>query len=197
MEARGQMPQQRTDETPEPREPWQTLHAERPVVTPWYSIRRDRVRIHTGDEISYTYVDHPGAVYVVPVALDGAVLLIRQYRYPVRDWCWEVPAGGIEAPEDGSAAAARELTEELGAVSYHLRPVAIFYASNGISNERSQVYLATQVEIGQSRREPTELLHVVAVPQQEALRMARAGEITDGQSALALLLSERYLPAAT
>ena len=187
---------QRTDETPEPREPWQTLSAERPLVTAWYSIRRDRVRIHTGDEISYTFVDHPGAVFVVPVALDGAILLIRQYRYPVHDWCWEVPAGGIEASEDGAAAAARELTEELGAVNYHLRPVATFYPSNGISNQRSQVYLATQVEVGQSRREPTELLRVVAVPQQEALRMARAGEITDGQSALALLLSERYLPAA-
>jgi len=188
---------QRTDENPEPPEPWQTLSAERPLVTPWYSIRRDRVRTHTDDAISYTYVDHPGAVFVVPVTLDGDVLLIRQYRYPVREWCWEVPAGGIETPEDGAAAAARELAEELGAVSFHLRPVAAFYASNGMSNARSQVYLATQVEVGQSRCEPTELLRVVAVPQEEALRMARAGEITDGQSALALLLCERYLAAAT
>ncbi len=188
---------QRKDEHLEPPAPWQTLSTERPLVTKWYSIRRDRVRTHTGNEISYTYVDHPGAVFVVPVAPDGAILLIRQYRYTVQEWCWEVPAGGIEAAEDGAAAVARELAEELGAVNYTLRPVGAFYANIGISNARSLVYLATQVEVGQSRLEPTELLRVVAVPQQEALRMARAGEIADGQSALALLLCERYLPAAT
>ena len=188
---------QRQDENPEPAEPWQTVSAEQPLVTPWYSIRRDRVRTHTGDEIIYTYVDHPGAVFVVPVTVDGDVLLIRQYRYPVREWCWEVPAGGIEATEDSAAAAARELAEEVGAVSYHLRPIAAFYASNGMSNARSEVYLATEVEVGPTRHEPTELLRVVALPREETLRMARAGEITDGQSALAVLLCERYLAAGT
>jgi 8-oxo-dGTP pyrophosphatase MutT (NUDIX family) len=184
------------EDTSEPLEPWQTLSAECPLVTPWYSIRRDRVRTHHGDEISYTYIDHPGAVFVVPATASGEVLLIRQYRYPVREWCWEVPAGGVEAGEDGAAAAARELAEELGAVSFHIRPVATFWASNGISNQRSQVYLADEVIVGQNRPERTELLRIVAVPQHEALRMAHAGEITDGQSALALLLCESYLRAS-
>lgn len=187
----------RTEEILEPPEPWQTLSAERPLVTAWYSIRQDRVRTHTGDEISYTYIDHPGAVYVVPLTVDGYMLLIRQYRYPVREWCWEVPAGSIEVTENGAAAAARELAEELGGVSEHIRLVATFYVSNGISNQRSEIYLATEVELEQSKREPTELLRVVAVPQHEALRMARTGEITDGPSALALLLCEPYLRIGT
>jgi ADP-ribose pyrophosphatase len=174
-------------------ERWHTLSTERSLVTPWYAIRRDRVRTHLGDEITYTYVDHPGAVYIVPVTADSDIVLIQQYRYPVRAWCWEVPAGGLEVGEEPAAAAARELSEELGAVNYHLESVAAFFASNGISNERSHVYLATQVEVGQRRLEPTELLRFVRIPQAEALRMARAGEITDGQSALALMLCEPYL----
>jgi ADP-ribose pyrophosphatase len=178
---------------PKTPEPWQALSSELPLVNPWYSIRRDRVRTHLGDEITYTYIDHPGAVYIVPVTSDGDIVLIEQYRYPVHAWCWEVPAGGIEAGEEPAAAAARELTEEVGAVEYRLEPVATFYANNGISNERAHVYLAKQVDIGQRRLEPTELLHVVMVPHDEALRMARAGEITDGQSALALMLCERHL----
>jgi ADP-ribose pyrophosphatase len=188
---------QRQNENPEAREPWQTMSAEQPLVTRWYSIRQDRVRTHTGEEIGYTYIDHPGSVFVVPVTLDGDILLIRQYRYPVHEWCWEVPAGGIEASEDAVSAAARELAEEVGALSYQLWPVAAFYSSTGISNARSQVYLATEVEVGPSQREPTELLHVVALPQAEALHMARSGEITDGQSALAVLLCERYLATRT
>lgn len=177
----------------EPHDPWETLGAKRPVVTRWYSVRQDWVRTHTGGEISYTYVEHPGAVYVVPVTTDGEVLLIRQYRYPVHAWLWEVPSGGIEAGEDGATAAARELAEEVGAVSPSIQQVAAFYTSAGISDERSGVYLATQVALGQSRREATELLRVVALPLEEALRMAHGGEITDAQSALALLLCEPYL----
>lgn len=183
----------RQDIPDEPRDPWETLRAERPVKTRWYSVRQDRVRTHSGGEISYTYVEHPGAVYVVPVTRDGAVLLIRQYRYPVHAWLWEVPSGGIEAGEDAATAAARELAEEVGARSHRIQQVAAFYTSAGISDERSEVYLATQVTRGQSRREATELLRVLALPVEEALRMAHAGEITDAQSALALLLCEPHL----
>jgi ADP-ribose pyrophosphatase len=189
---------QRTNEHPEVPEPWQTLSTEQPLVTQWYAIRRDRVRTHTGNEITYTYIDHPGAVFVVPVTKDRNVLLIRQYRYPVHAWCWEVPAGGIETTEDGAVAAARELAEEVGGVSEHLQLVAAFYANNGISNQRAHVYLATgvtQLNVLGSTGEPTELLRVVAVPYTEAVRMARAGEMTDGQSALAVLLCEPYLAA--
>jgi ADP-ribose pyrophosphatase len=91
------------------------------------------------------------------------------------------------------SAVARELAEEVGATSRSIQPIASFYTSAGISNERSQVYLASDVTVGRSRREPTELIRVVALPVAEALRMAHAGEITDAQSALALLLCEPYL----
>jgi ADP-ribose pyrophosphatase len=121
------------------------------------------------------------------------VLLIRQYRYRVREWCWEVLAGGVEAGEDAAAAAARELVEEIGAVSFRIQPIATSFASNRISNQRSWVYLADQVVVGHNRPEPTELLRVVAIPQGEALRMAHSGEITDGQSALALLIVPNLL----
>jgi ADP-ribose pyrophosphatase len=179
----------------EPQEPWKTLDVERPIVTPWYSLRRDRVLTHTGAQIAYTYIEHPGAVFIVPVTPQGEVLLLRQYRYPVRAWCWEVPAGGIERGEDPTVATARELQEEIGGASPRIQPIAAFYASNGISDQRSHVYLAWDVELRDSLPEPTELLRVVRMPLDEALRMARGGEIADGQSALALLLCEPYLRA--
>lgn len=61
------------------------------------------------------------------------------------------------------------------------------YASNGTSNEIAYVCLATGVELGQTEREPTEMIETKLVPVEEALRMAREGEISDGPSALALL----------
>ena len=74
-----------------------------------------------------------------------------------------------------------------------MRYVGQFYTSNGISNEVAYVYLATGVELGDTRREPTELMEIRLVSVEEALRMAREGDISDGPSALALLWCERLL----
>jgi len=79
--------------------------------------------------------------------------------------------------------ARRELLEEAG-----VRYVGQFYTSNGISNPVAYVYLATGVGSGEAQRALTELMEIRLVPVEEAPRMAREGEISDGPSALALLL---------
>jgi ADP-ribose pyrophosphatase len=172
---------------------WQTLDSHFVWRSRWYNLRQDRVRTQTGHEFTYTLVDHPGSVWVVPVTVDGQVVLIRSYRYTVDDRCYEVPAGGLSpglTPEEG---ARRELAEEVGGTAADLHYIGWFYTSNGISNEVAHVYLATGVELGQAQREPTELMEIRLVPIGEALRMAREGEITDGPSALALLWCEPLL----
>jgi ADP-ribose pyrophosphatase len=158
------------------------------------------LRTPDGHEFTYTIVDHPGAVWVVPVTSDGQVVLVWQYRYTVDAWCYEVPAGGLPPRLDQSQrlvqseeVARRELLEEVGGTAADLGCIGQFYTSNGISNEIAYVYLATGVELGETHREPTELMEMRLVPVEEALRMAREGEITDGPSALALLWCEPLL----
>jgi ADP-ribose pyrophosphatase len=172
---------------------WETLDSKFLWRSEWYSLRQDRVRTHAGHEFTYTIVDHPGAVWVVPVTTEGQIVLIRSYRYPVGDWCHEVPAGGLSlglTPED---VARHELREEVGGTATKLRRVGQFYTSNGISNEVAYVYLATGVELAKTQREPTELMEIHLVSVREAVRMARSGGITDGPSALALLRCEPLL----
>ena len=82
---------------------------------------------------------------------------------------------------------------EIGGTAADLRPIDQFYTFNGISNEVAYVYLATGVELGEACREPTELMELRLVPVDEAVRMAREGEISDGPSALALLWCEPAL----
>jgi hypothetical protein len=111
----------------------------------------------------------------------------------VDHWCYEVPAGGLSAgltpersrPPRAPGRGRRHRSQPL--------PLAQFYNSNGISNEIAYVYLATGVELGESHPEPTELTEIRLVPLEEALRMARGGDISDGPSALALLWCERLL----
>ena len=175
--------------------PWLTLSTTRLWESGWYNLRQDRVRIHTGDEITYTFQEHPGAVFIVPVTVEGEVVLLRQYRYPVGEWLWEVPAGAVDGDEELEAAARRELAEEIGGTAAEMRYVGHFFAAGSISNLRNDVFLATGVRLGQSVREPTELIEVKVVPLAEALAMARRGEIKDGESALALLWCEPLLRA--
>ncbi|MGE5335176.1 MAG: hypothetical protein ACM3N4_10785, partial [Nitrososphaerota archaeon] len=63
-------------------QPWTTLSSEEPYVTKWLTIHRDQVRTHTGDEITYSYMERPDCVAIVPVMASGEMLILRQYRYP-------------------------------------------------------------------------------------------------------------------
>ena len=173
--------------------PWDTLASERIFENPWFALQQDQVRTHTGAEITYTYMQHPGVVAVVPVTADGQIVLIRQYRHTVKDWCWEIPMGGYD--EDNSELVARkELLEEAGGVCQDLKYIAAFSAANGVGNIRCEVYLATGVELGSSQPETGELIEVAAKPRSEVMRMTRNGEITCGPSALALFLCEQHFP---
>ena len=174
---------------------WEKIDSKYLWRSRWYNLRQDRLRAPGGDEFTYTLVEHPGAVWVVPLTADGQIVLIWNYRYAVDDWCYEVPAGGISPQGSPEEAARLELLEEIGGTAVELRPIGQFYTSNGISNETAYVYLATGVVLGETHREPTELMELRLVPIQEAMHMAREGEITDGPSALALLWCEPLLSA--
>lgn len=172
---------------------WDTLDSKYLWQSQWYNLRQDRLRTPEGSEFTYTLVDHPGAVWIVPVTTDGQIALVWQYRHTVDEWCFEVPAGGLSPGLTPEEIAQRELLEEVGGEAAELRLMGQFYTSNGISNEVAYVYLATDVELGETHREPTELMELCLVPVEDALRMAREGEISDGPSALALLWCERLL----
>ncbi len=173
--------------------PWRTLKSEKIYENRWFALRQDRVCTHAGDEITYTFMEHPGAVAVVPILGDGRIVLMRQYRYTVKDWCWEVPMGARNH-EDLEVVARQELLEEVGGVTDDLRFVASFYANNGVSDICCTVFLALDVKLGANYPEPGELIEVTINPADETMRMARAGEISDGMSALALFLCEPYFP---
>jgi ADP-ribose pyrophosphatase len=177
---------------------WETLEKRYLWQSEWYSLRQDQLRTPEGHEFTYTFIDHPGAVWVVPVTSDGRIVLISSYRHPVDDWCYEVPAGGLGPGLTPEEVAHRELREEVGGTAEELRYIGQFYTSNGISNEVAYVYLATAVELGETHHEPAEVIETRLVSVKEALRMALDGSITDGPSALALLwcqpLLERWFP---
>jgi len=110
-----------------------------------WDIRRDRFVLE-GDEITREYVDHTGAVAVLALDERDRVLLIKQYRHPVRMRDWELPAGLLDLRgESPLVAAQRELAEEADLVAETWDLLAEFMTSPGGSNEVLRIYLARGV----------------------------------------------------
>lgn len=111
-----------------------------------WDIRRDTLRLGDGEPFVREYVDHSGAVEVLAEDADGRVLLIRQYRHPVRLRDWEIPAGLLDvAGEDPLDAAKRELAEEADLAAEEWVPLLDLRSSPGGSDERIHVFLARGV----------------------------------------------------
>jgi ADP-ribose pyrophosphatase len=101
---------------------------------------------YNGQELTREFVAHPGAVAVVALNEDREVLLINQYRHPVRSYLWEIPAGLLDQPgEAGLEAAKRELLEETGYVAGGWQELITFHTTPGGNDETITVFLATEL----------------------------------------------------
>ncbi len=121
------------------------VESETPFEGRVWNIKRDRFRY--GDTtITREYVDHTGAVAILAMDERERVLLIKQYRHPVRRRDWEIPAGLLdETGEPPWTAAKRELAEEADLVADEWSVLSDFYTSPGGSDEAIRIYLARGV----------------------------------------------------
>jgi ADP-ribose pyrophosphatase len=161
-------------------------------------VRRDRIALPTGGTVDYVYEERPDAVGIVPVTADGMLLLIWQYRYPIDTWCLEIPAGGTRDHQDLSLeeVARLELREEVGATCGEMEHMGYFYVKAGSLAQRFHVFLAWDtVRTGEPAYEPAEWIEQRPMLVDEALALARSGQMPEAHSALALLLCEERLRA--
>jgi len=106
-------------------------------------------RFEFGDQkLTREFVRHPGAVAVVAIDDQQRVLMIQQYRHPVRKKLWELPAGLLDIEGEAKAhAAERELMEETGYRAGRIEPLIDFYTTPGGNSEQISIFLATELEL--------------------------------------------------
>ncbi len=128
----------------------------------------ERVTMPNGVETEQEVLEYPCSVSVIPVLETGDVaqlVLLEQFRNPLRGSIHEIPAGMMEAGEEPLACARRELAEETGYVAGRWTHVTTVHPTPGISASRMVYFLAEELEAaGEQRLEPTECLQVVHVP---------------------------------
>jgi ADP-ribose pyrophosphatase len=149
----------------------------------------DEIQLPNGSTSVREYIKHPGAAAVLPVYRDGSVMLIRQYRYPVRKAFYEVPAGKIDPGEEHRETAVRELKEETGITCQNLQYLAPFHPAIGYSNEVIHLFCAWGLEESKPNHDEDEFLELHKTPFTKALQMVYDGLIDDGKSMVNILLA--------
>lgn len=157
-----------------------------------FNVEVTRRRFPNGREHEITVVRHVPSVVVIPIADDGRIVLIRQYRASVDRELWEVPAGSLKTGETAEEAAARECEEEIGLLPRTLERLRGLLPAPGFCDEELVFFLATGLSSPSpdSTRVPDEdedirpQLFAIA----DAKAMVASGEIVDLKTAYALTL---------
>lgn len=155
------------------------------------TVKQDQVRLPDGRQAAREYIEHQGAVVILPLFDDHDVLLEHQFRYPLRTHLWELPAGKIEAGEGTLATAQRELLEETGYVAREWHFLHLLHPCVGYANERIELFLARGLSHQGHPGEDGEFVETVRVALDDALAMVTRGEITEVKTILGLFWADR------
>jgi ADP-ribose pyrophosphatase len=139
-------------------------------------------------------VEHPGSVAIVAVDRDRQLWLVRQLREPARKELVELPAGKCEDGEEPLAAAQRELREECGLTGGRWTELGAFWTTPGFCREHMVVFLAEDVEPGESELDDDEEVEVVCRPLAQLDELV--GELEDAKTLAGLLLFRQLRPGS-
>ena len=152
------------------------------------NFRVDTVRLPDGRTATREYLDHPGAVAVIPFISKDTILLVRQYRHPVGEVTLEVPAGKLDKGEKPRACAKRELEEETGHRAKKIVALNTFWPTPAFANEVIHIFAATELLPTATNPDEDEFIDAVSMKYATALAMIRRGTIRDAKTVIALLL---------
>lgn len=168
--------------------PWQTKTKSQIYENPWISLSEHQVIDPSGNPGIYGLVHMKNyAIGIIPIDDQGNTWLVGQYRYALDQYFWEIPMGGSPVGLPPIEGAQRELKEETGITAKHWELLMELHTSNSVIDEYAQVYVAKDLEFGETEHESTEQLKIHKLPLEEAIEMAMTGEITDAISVAGLL----------
>lgn len=172
------------------------LKSERLYAGKVFNLVIDEVEYPSGNKGIREVAEHPGGAVAVPLLDNETIVLVRQFRYPMKQYLYELPAGKLNIGEDPKLCAARELEEETGYIAGSLRKLTSIYTTPGFCNEQLHIFLATELRqsLHGQRLEEGELdLTVEKIPFQQAITMIEQGEIVDSKTICGVLLAEKVL----
>jgi ADP-ribose pyrophosphatase len=155
-----------------------------------FEIVRDRVRLPNGRETTMEVVRHQPSVILIPMLDADHVVLVRQYRYSIDRWIWELPAGTLDPGETVEAAAIRECQEETGYVPARVEPIGAFYPTPGYCDELMHFFRLTGLTTppAPAQQDDDEVLEPKVLTVDVARQLIRQGDVIDMKTVFGLSL---------
>jgi len=152
----------------------------------------DRVKLPGSHTIDMEIVRHPGSVVLLPIPEPGAIILIRQYRYTIDRWIWELPAGSLKPGENPDEAAARECEEEIGLAPGKVTRLRGYYPTPGFCDELMTYYRCEDLRApapgSAAQKDDDEEIEPHTFTLDDARALVASGEIVDLKTLAGLTL---------
>lgn len=170
-----------------------TISSDRIYTGKVISLKVDTVEIENKGYQKREIVEHQGAVAIVALTDDDKVVLIKQFRKPIEQVIWEIPAGKLEIGETPRECAIRELKEETGYSAKNIKLIHKFFTSSGFSNQKIYIFLATGLTKGEHEFDEYEIIEKYEIDINEARNMVIKNEIEDAKTAIGILLAKELI----
>lgn len=172
---------------------WKTLSSKTAFKNKWVEISEHKVIRPDGKKGEYFVLRKKPAVFMVAVTTKLETFLVGLWRFPTNLYSLEIPGGGTDGQKP-LLAAKRELQEEAGIIAKKWKLVGKYQSFNGMSDELSYTYIATDLSFTKETEQKEEgIAEVIKVPIKKVLRMIKDGKITDGQTIASITQAALYL----
>jgi len=159
---------------------------------PWIQVAHDEVTTPSGTPGIYGRVLFKNkAIGIIPIDHEGNTWLVGQYRYPLKEYSWEIPMGGGPHDTDPLYSAKKELKEETGIEAKTWTKLMKIHTSNSVTDEEGFIFLAQELSFGETAFDETEDLVIKKIPFKKAYEMVLENKITDAISISGILFAAK------
>lgn len=173
-----------------------TLSSRLVYENPWSKLYEDEIEMESGYKGIYGYIVRPDGACAAVINQKQEILLVRQYRYPIKQWQWGVPGGGVDQGETLEQGLKREILEEAGYKVEVVTKLGATYPLSSLATEKDNIFLCKALNRAEKEvdGEDDEIVaEVKFFSFKEALCMIDEGEITDATTSNVIQMAYRYL----
>lgn len=168
---------------------WKKIESKKVADFPLFKVFEDIVQLPNGLKLDYYMVEKIPVVVVLPIT-SGKILMVKQYRYPIKTVSLELPAGHIWPDETPVKCAKRELEEETGFKVDKIEKLLSYHPSTEYSDQVYHIFIAEELKKGNINREKYEIIDMELLDFESVIQKIMKGVITDGRTIVAVLLAK-------
>lgn len=165
------------------------LKSKKVYTCSFMEVFEDDVRLPDERIAQRSYIKHPGGAAMLAITKNEQVILVKQYRYPIGEIIYEIPAGKMDVKNESfQDCAIRELEEETGYKSDDVSFLHQIYPCVGYSDEIIEIYQAKNAYLVEKPidKDLDEFIEVHLYTKDEVQKLIENNQIKDGKTMLAL-----------